>query len=620
MMLKIKKENIIGGLLVFVIALTIYIICLAPTIYLEDSAEFVAAADTLGIPHPSGYPLYVILGKLFSFLPLASLAWRINFMSAFFAALTGVVVFLIIKEFLLENIFLKGKAKVLVAILGSLLFCFSQIFWSQAEIAEVYTLNSFLMAVVFCCLYQWSRVIKIDQNQEKKYFLLTCFIYGLALTNHLMMILFLPIMIAFILIVDQKIEEKRKLLALGVLVFLIGLSVYLFLPIRATMKPAMNWGETNNLGNLIRHITRQDYQDFEPMFWHNLGSKINYLMAFLKNLISQYTWVGIILGLLGILGLWKKKKKFLFLALGFFLMNSLAIIFLRKGLYSILNDHFFCVYYLPAYLIYGLGVVYGGVFLWAKISQAAVTQQFKKFIRIILIGLLFFLPLNNLVNNFATNNFSHFYFLDNYSRTLLNSLAKNAVFIAEDDFNGIDNILFSVAYQKFSQGLRPDVKVISLTGIFEWPGEEILKIYNQADKKEQKYLLVELLWQQYGQERPVYTLFPLAEQTESQLFTRSNGLVHRVYNNIKEAAGAKIEKPVVQVRDEDNYQVRDNYLGLESLADLYYARASYYLEQGFFTISQQLLRQALNLEPIPNPVNTQEYIKHGALWLEYLKK
>ncbi|HPI66969.1 MAG TPA: DUF2723 domain-containing protein [bacterium] len=607
-----KKENISGGFLVFISILLVYIICLAPTIYLEDSAEFVAVADTLGIPHPSGYPLYVILGKLFSFLPISSLAWRINFMSAFFAALTGVMVFLLIKKFLIDNFSESKLWKTSVAMAGSWLLAFSQIFWSQAEIAEVYTLNCFLMSLIFYFIYQWSTAIKTANPNGKRYFLLTCFFYGLSLTNHVMMILFLPALVAFVLIVDQKIEKKKRLLLGGSLLFLGGLSVYLFLPLRAATGPEINWGETDNWGNLIRHVMRQDYQDLGLEWWHNWSRKINYVGAFLINLLAQYGAIGMGLGLGGIFGLWQKKKKFLFLALGFFLLNTLAVIFLRAGSYA---DYFFRVYYLPAYLIFACFIIYGWADLWEIVNKAVRKEWLKKSIKIVWVLLLLFLPLFNLIKNFSINNFSKFYFLDNYSRVLLDSLEPDAVLVLEPNFNGLDNVIFSLAYQKFSQNLRPDVTVASVTGIFDKPDKEALEIYDSIrTKKERRYYLAELFFEKYGQRRPVYVLFPLAAQKNSKIFTRSNGLVHKVYSNIEEAKSAKIINPVLEVTDENNYQLKNNYLGLYQMAQIFYARAAYYLETGLREEAQDFFRQALLLEPVPDVANSQGYIEHRAEW------
>ena len=90
------KKDKLDGLFIFVLVLFVYFFTLLPAIYIEDSSEFIAAAAALGIPHPTGYPLYVVLGKIFSLLPLGILPWRVNLLSAMAAAAAVTVLFLLI--------------------------------------------------------------------------------------------------------------------------------------------------------------------------------------------------------------------------------------------------------------------------------------------------------------------------------------------------------------------------------------------------------------------------------------------------------------------------------------------------------------------------------------------
>src|SRR3989338_9893026 len=83
---------------IFCLVMAVYLFTLAPTIYIEDNPELITAAATLGIPHPSGYPLFVLLGKLFTFIPFGSIPWRVNLMSAFFSALTISFLYLILNK------------------------------------------------------------------------------------------------------------------------------------------------------------------------------------------------------------------------------------------------------------------------------------------------------------------------------------------------------------------------------------------------------------------------------------------------------------------------------------------------------------------------------------------
>src|SRR3990170_8175253 len=89
------------GVVVFCVSFTVYLLTLAPTIYIEDAAEFAAAVPTLGITHPSGFPLYMLLGKLFTILvPIGEMAFRVNLFSAATVSLALVVFYYVLRSLL----------------------------------------------------------------------------------------------------------------------------------------------------------------------------------------------------------------------------------------------------------------------------------------------------------------------------------------------------------------------------------------------------------------------------------------------------------------------------------------------------------------------------------------
>ncbi len=87
---------------VFLTTFAVYLRTLCPSVYVGDSGELIAAAYTLGIPHPPGYPIYCLVGKLFSYIPVGSIAYRLNIMSAFFASATCAMLYLIIYSVIID--------------------------------------------------------------------------------------------------------------------------------------------------------------------------------------------------------------------------------------------------------------------------------------------------------------------------------------------------------------------------------------------------------------------------------------------------------------------------------------------------------------------------------------
>src|SRR5262245_56929196 len=159
-------STLVCAAVVIVVALQVYRITLAPTVTLVDSGELIVAAKTLGVAHPPGVPLYVILAHLATFLPIGSVAARVNFASGIFAALAAAFVSLLVFEalrgFPLANLTTPAKSRkekraekrhgkapaqlwvmnpvmtVAVAAMSGLIFAFSRTLWSYATIAEVY--------------------------------------------------------------------------------------------------------------------------------------------------------------------------------------------------------------------------------------------------------------------------------------------------------------------------------------------------------------------------------------------------------------------------------------------------------------------------------------------------
>ncbi len=207
-------------------ALLLYLRTLAPTVLyydlprLRDSATLQAKAAVLGIPDYTGYPTYIMLAHLFTYLPFGDVAYRVNLASAVFGALAvGLVA--------LAGARLSGWAAAGMA--GGLAFGVAPVFWSQAVIAEVYTLNALFVALVLCLLLAWRG------RRRDRYLLAAAFFMGLSLTHHLTSGLLVPAAVLFVLLVDRRKLLEWRLVLKGAGLFVLGLAPYLYLPIRASM-------------------------------------------------------------------------------------------------------------------------------------------------------------------------------------------------------------------------------------------------------------------------------------------------------------------------------------------------------------------------------------------------
>lgn len=180
----------------FVIALLLYVKTMAPTVSFWDCGEFIATSYILGVPHPPGSPLYLLVGRIFSMLPITDdIGFRVNLISPLTSALAVMFLYLIIVQLVV-----KWRGKVVTTtnalitfgagIVGALTFMVTDSHWFNAVEAEVYSVSTFLTAFVVWLILRWSQ--KDDVKSHVHYILLLAYVLGLATGIHLLNLLTLP--------------------------------------------------------------------------------------------------------------------------------------------------------------------------------------------------------------------------------------------------------------------------------------------------------------------------------------------------------------------------------------------------------------------------------------------
>ncbi len=201
------KINNITGWLVFLIATIVYILTLEPTGSFWDCGEFISTSYKLGVPHPPGAPLFLLVGRVFSFFAMGDLtrvAYWINMSSALSSSFTILFLFWTI-TMLAKKIITPSEnggystAQIIAimgsGIVGSLAFAFSDSFWFSSEEAEVYAMSSFFTAIVFWVILKWEA--KVGEPGADRWLLLLAYLVGLSIGVHLLNLVALPA-IAFV--------------------------------------------------------------------------------------------------------------------------------------------------------------------------------------------------------------------------------------------------------------------------------------------------------------------------------------------------------------------------------------------------------------------------------------
>ena len=584
MKLSYPRATVLMAVAVFLISFSAYVLTLAPTITMEDSGELVTAAATLGIAHPSGYPLYVILGKLFTLLPFGTVAWRVNLMSAVFGALTVALLSILLWKLL--------KRRIIAAAL-SLFYAFSPIFWSQSIIAEVYTLNSFFVVLLILIALLWR------EERRSSYLCWFAFILGLSMTNHTMMVMLVPAFVAFFFFEDSTILRRWKLLFALVICGIAGLALYAYIPFRAFQQPLFNWGPIDSWRDAAAHILRSDYNDFAP--FDNQFSKVGIVIDFLFDIYQQFYLPTLALALVGAVYLWKRLRTVAILTTLIFLGNSLGIIYLRKFGWGLGIDYTYRVYYLPAFMMVVVWLGYSCSYLidfLSRLWKERSPMLWKSSI-VVLYVVIVSLPISFLVANYEKVDLSRFWFNHDYTKNLLDSLPENALFFfAYDGSLQGDTEIFSLVYLQLVEGVRPDVAVVTDLNFFYKRFRLNLPLeYFDLDFSGRRNRILELL--NTIPDRPIYANFAITEHdSDGRWWGVSNGYAYHIVSaSTTPMVVENFNNSAIRGLDEINEDSEFPSAGLA--AHYYYALAAHYLVAGDKETSQAYLIKAFNLDTAP---------------------
>jgi len=445
----ISEKGFWLGIGIFLISFFVYLKTVASTVTFSDSGEFITCASTLGITHPTGYPTWTMLAHLTTYLPLGNIAMRVNLLSSIFGALTIMLVYFIL---------IKLRAGLEVAISSSLIFAFSLSLWKVCVIAEVYTLYAFFSAATILSLLIW-------KERKKAHLLyLSTFVYGLSLTNHLLIVLLIPAILYFLWITDRNLLllKKPKVGGKMFLFLLAGLIPYIYLPIRGFQSPLIDWGNPVTLENFFRLITGKIYK--ETMFSISLPQLLITIKHHLWLLTQQFTPYFGILILVGIFILYKRSLKLLlFLGLIFFVNTCYSLGF-QKVIIGLIDHE---CYHLPSYIVLTILMGFG----MAGIIEYCLLRfkQVKSFIP----GIVLLFPIIVYASHYYSSNMNRYYFAYDYGRNILDQLPENSIL-----FNQVDYNVFPLWYLQYVEKQRIDVPVFTVLFLTrDWFVERLLKLY-----------------------------------------------------------------------------------------------------------------------------------------------
>jgi len=436
----LKQQPAIVSFLFFA-SFGLYLATICPNIYWRDAPEFQTVAFQLGIAHPAGSPFYALSAKLFTFLPFGSIAFKVNLVSAFFGALLILLTFLLTTECL--TLIFSGKNKNLSFLSGAIAVSFyavSQSLWHNSIVAEVYTLQNCFIVLIALFLIHGLRTTK--QN----FLYLAAFLFGLSSGAHIIMILYIPALALFLCLFYRK-DLSISQIGIIVMFVILGASVYLYLPVRSSVNPYYDWGNPENVGNFITHVT--DRKDVKSHFSFSPHKFIPQLKKYGQYYVDDFNFLGIVLGLTG-MGIFFRRKPKLFFGLGAIFFSQ-WFFFIRYWPWSSA--------FIPTFLFFTAGIAVGLVYVIEKAQNLSSRGHspclLPNIILVLCTAYIFFLA----GSNWKTTDRSNYWSPHEFSQYIYNQIEFRGVLV-----NSL--YYFGTSYLQQCENYRPDITNLSLGEIF----------------------------------------------------------------------------------------------------------------------------------------------------------
>jgi tetratricopeptide (TPR) repeat protein len=493
------RRLLYGAAGVFLVSLCLYVWTLAPTVTLVDSGELIVAARSLGVAHPPGFPLYVLLAHLATLVPLGNVAVRVNFASALFASASAAMLTLAVAELMVSASYvaaLRARARMklarkhkktsgeregaeahdgsvdssllvlIPALTSGLLLAFSRTLWAYATIAEVYTLNTLLILVIFFLMLRWRRRLIEDRRgagadtgsvkhspvitSHDALLYAAAVVFGLALgVHHVTVALMLPALGVLVYRTEEaRFFKSKRLLYAALCSFAALLVVYSYLPVAASRAPVMNWGNPRTLERIWWHITGRQYQAFLSFSPEVMGAQLVEFGSVVGREFGRW-WMplALALALTGFIAAFKRDRTtfwFLALVVAFDMAYALN--------YDIAEDK--DAYYLPTLIALAMAAGFGVRWLIQRAGSRPLLAQRLHALAVLPVLLV---PLVSVVLNFPYNNRSHYFIAHDYVENILSTIEPDGLLLTLDW-----QVMSPMLYAREVEHRRVDVKVVDI--------------------------------------------------------------------------------------------------------------------------------------------------------------
>jgi hypothetical protein len=513
----LKRIFWIGAAISFLGSLILYARTMEATSSFWDSGEFIASAHILGVPHSPGTPLYILVAKVASMLPIPfySVAQRVNLLSAFCGAAGVLFMYALAVRFFDDMVGQSrtswdGITRVAGALCGALFLAFSDTHWTNSIEAEVYGMSNAFMGFMTWLALKWGDLPKTPRSTSLIY--LIFYLLALSVGFHLGTVLVFSGIFFFVLMAkDRPFSTLEWLIASAVVgifvadatiyrngqvtvfllvaltavlawmytsrspftavsagLFILGISVHLILLIRSMHNPAIDEGDPETWRNLYAVLRREQYPPTN-MFARKaeFGFQLQHFNGYFQaqfQMFSSYvghlnlgSLIPIGLGIWGIVDQFAKHRRtFIMLFVTLLVMTLGLVVFLNFSDSEVRERDYF---YSPGFYFFAVYIGIGAASILNEIRGALVRRGSAANPAVAVACAAFLvMPMFTLKRHYFTHDRSRNYICAEYARNMLVCLEPNSIL-----FTNGDNDTFPLWYIQEVEGYRRDVRVVNLS-------------------------------------------------------------------------------------------------------------------------------------------------------------
>ena len=565
-------------MLIFLITFIVYLVTLFPSCApYRDTGEMISMAHTLGVAHPPGYPFYTLLSKAaLIFIHFGNEAYRLNVLSALAGALTA---------YFMYRVFLLINNNKLLAGAAALLFSFSYLQWYLSLVSEMYTINTLFAAAILYLAFKLDRETFNLKTLSLKLLYLVFFLFGLGLGNR-MDLLMLGAGLLWVLFINRKFLTLSSFFT-AVICFAAGFTVFLYLPIRSSHLPLLDWNHPASLEKLWGSLSRKTHGGTLDLISTGYASGENFpatIKFYFSHIFSGFAYIGLPLGLLGLYRLYKQNLNMAVATFLAWLLAGPLFIYLAN---MPPNTHALVI--LEAHFLFP-NLIF---FIWVYAGLAQLAEKRKLPVAALCAAFAVF----NLYQNLPELNKRVNFIAYDFAKNILRSAPPDSIVVMKKDVQ-----LFALWNMQYVEHSRPDLAIVP-QGLSnsEWfkkpwvklhPGTAIGLLESSYDWQ---------LFMEANRGKSVYFSGDAAYNKPAGYTEASTGLLNRVITGSPNPSDGVLLDYIYPYRGEYLYTAYKEFFTPDLIED--YARANMWTGMSYiggkqYKNARKYLYKAVSLKPM----------------------